>query len=104
MTSGEFGAKYGPCMQQTMPTTCSMDVDAHCTGKVGCADDSCAKELGCTDAGSPKDAGTDAGLPPGCHLVQGYNGNGTLPDGSLYCEGQGLQNLFNFLTGGAGAH
>jgi hypothetical protein len=83
-TSGEFGAKWGPCMEQALPTTCSMGVDAHCTGKVGCDDPQCASQLNCV-----KDAGTkDAGIPPGCHIVQGFNGNGTFADGGLYCEGQ----------------
>jgi hypothetical protein len=94
-TTGEFGAKWGPCMQQVLPTTCSMDVDAHCTGKVGCADPQCATELKCMDGG-PMDAGMmkDSAVPPGCHLVQGFNGNGTLADGSLFCEGDPLINLF----------
>jgi hypothetical protein len=89
-TTGEFGAKWGPCMQETLPTTCSMDVDAKCTGKVGCADSQCASQLPCTkDAGMP-DAGRDSGIPPGCRIVQGFNGNGMLVDGGLYCEGQGF--------------
>jgi hypothetical protein len=65
-----------------------MDVDALCTGKVGCADPQCASALHCAmDAGRP-DAGTDSGIPPHCHIVMGFLGTGTLADGGLFCEGQ----------------
>jgi hypothetical protein len=76
----EFGAQWGPCMEQVVPTECKSQLDARCVGKVGCADEQCADKLGCNDAG------TDAGNPK-CHTVMGFgSGFGFFPDGGMWCE------------------
>ena len=71
--------RWGPCTQQVLPAAC--DGGNGCEGPAFCT--------------PPRDAApNDTGIPPHCHIVQGYNGNGTLADGSLYCEGNILGNLF----------
>jgi hypothetical protein len=78
----EFGAQWGACTEQVVPTECTAQLDARCVGKVGCADEQCADKLGCQ-----KDAGTpDAGNPK-CHTVMGFGkGFGLFPDGGMWCE------------------
>jgi hypothetical protein len=78
----EFGAQWGACTEQVVPTECTAQLDARCVGKVGCADEQCADKLGCQkDAGMP-----DAGNPK-CHTVMGFGqGFGFFPDGGMWCE------------------
>jgi hypothetical protein len=82
VSAGEFATKWGPCMEQVVPTVCTAQLDARCVGKVGCADEQCADMLGCQkDAGMP-----DAGNPK-CHTVKGFGiGVGFFPDGGMWCE------------------
>ena len=74
-SSGELAGVYGPCTGSVLPS-------GH----------------NCTPDAGPDAAPSDSGIPPHCHLVMGFNGNGTFADGSLYCEGQGF-----FGEGGLGA-
>jgi hypothetical protein len=93
--------RYGACEGMVVPAakSCSIELDAHCTGLVGCEDPLCASELKCgSDAGMP-----DAGNP--CFMVSGQNGNITI-NGTMFCEGDStgsggfLGGLFGGGTGG----
>ena len=57
--AGEFGNAYTDCVGETLPE------GNNCT------------------VSTP----VDAGIPPGCRMVRGFNGNGMLGDGTLFCEG-----------------
>jgi hypothetical protein len=83
---GEFGLAYGPCVGHVLPTVCGIGLDGMCSGKIGCDDPNCRPALGCDDAGSDE--------PPPCTPVTGQNGNVTLPNGSMFCEGDFLGGLF----------
>jgi hypothetical protein len=75
----------------TMPGSkaCSVELDAFCTGLVGCADPLCASQAICTpDAGTP-----DSGPPDNpCITVTGQNGNISV-NGTMFCENDGLGGL-----------
>lgn len=98
LDGNEFGTQWSPCTNQVVPAACSWDVDARCVGKVGCADSQCSAELNCPqDAGMP-DSSVPAPDAAACNLVEGFSSSGrksgTLPDGSVWCEGQFLTDLF----------
>jgi hypothetical protein len=69
---------WAPCAQQVLPQTCD---GGNCEGNNFCTPP--------PDAAPEAEADTWV-LPPHCHIVQGFNGNGMFSDGALYCEGTGF--------------